>query len=128
MNGREMKLCIASFSLCLMTIGAAQAAAPTTGDATAGGAVFEDRCAFCHVEAGDGQGPSLKGLIGRKAASAPGFDFTPALKASGLTWTADTLDTFLANPGKAVPGTAMPIRVTDPEQRADLIAYFAKHR
>ena len=122
-----MRFNLVSLSLYLAIVGAARAA-PTPGDATTGGAVFEDRCAICHVAAGGGQGPSLKSLIGRKAASVSGFDFTPALKASGLTWTAETLDAFLTNPGKAVPGTAMPIRVTDPKQRADLIAYFAKHR
>ena len=122
-----MKITLLSLSLCLVLAAAARAA-PMPGDAIAGGAVFADRCAICHVEAGGGQGPGLKSLIGRKAASAPGFDYTPKLKASGLTWTADTLDTFLTNPGKAVPGTAMPIRVTDPKQRADLIAYFVKHR
>ena len=122
-----MKLSLMSLSLCFTLVGAARAA-PMLGDAVAGCAVFEDRCAMCHVATGGGQGPALKGLIGRRAASAPGFDYTPALKASGLTWTTDTLDVFLTNPGKAVPGTAMPIRVTDPKQRADLIAYFTKHR
>ena len=109
--------------LCVLA-GSAHAA----GDATAGATAFEDRCGICHFEAGGGQGPSLKGLIGRKAASTARFDYSPALKASGLTWTDETLDAFLTNPGKAVPGTAMPIRVSDPKQRADLIAYFAKHR
>ncbi len=119
-----MRLNLVSLSLYLAIAGAARSA-PAPGDATTGGAVFEDRCAICHVAAGGGQGPSLKSLIGRKAASVPGFEFTPALKASGLTWTAAALDGFLTNPRRAVPGTAMPIRVADAKQRADLIAYLA---
>jgi cytochrome c2 len=95
------------------------------GDAAAGEDLFLDRCAMCHVAEGGGQGPSLKGVYGRKAASAPGFAYSAALKASGVTWTAPQLDRFLTNPGAAIPGTAMPITVPDPKQRADLIAYFA---
>jgi cytochrome c2 len=110
-------------------VGTAFAAnAHAAGDAAAGAATFEDRCAICHVAAGGGQGPSLTGVVGRKAASAKGFGYSTALKASGLTWTAAALDVFLTNPGKAVPGTAMPIRVSDATQRANLIAYFAKHK
>ena len=114
-------------SLVVGTIFAASAhAALAAGDAKAGAALFEDRCAICHVAKGGGQGPSLVGVVGRKAAAARGFDYSSALKASGLIWTAAKLDVFLTNPGKAVPGTAMPIRVSDATQRADLIAYFAK--
>jgi len=105
----------------------AATASTAGGDPKAGSALFQDRCAICHA-IGGGQGPSLKGVIGRKAASVEGFTYTPPLKASGLTWTAATLEVFLTNPAKAVPGTAMPIRVNDPKQRADLIAYLATNR
>jgi cytochrome c len=63
-------------------------------------------------------------VVGRKAATAPGFPYTDALKASGLTWTPDTLDKLLQDPMKFVPGTAMPQSVPDPVQRADVIAYL----
>ncbi len=113
-------------------IGSTALAQPTgvqpTGDPAAGENLFYDRCAICHVAAGDGQGPSLDGLYGRKAAAVAGFSYSEALKASGLTWTGPTLDRFLTNPGAAVPGTAMPIMVPDAKQRADLISYFATHR
>ena len=95
------------------------------GDAAAGEDLFLDRCAMCHVAEGGGQGPSLTGVYGRKAAAAPGFAYSAALKASGVTWTGPQLDRFLTNPAVAIPGTAMPITVPDPKQRADLIAYFA---
>lgn len=117
-----------TLALALMLSGASAASAQTpTGDRAAGEGAFGDQCGICHVEAGGGQGPSLKGVIGRKAGSAPGFSFTPQLKAYGLPWTPAKLDAFLANPSQAVPGTAMPIRIPDPQARADLIAYLASN-
>lgn len=108
------------------TLGAlAQTAATPAGDAAAGESLFLDRCVICHVAEGGGQGPSLKGVYGRKAASTPDFAYSAALRASGVTWTAPELDRFLTNPSVAIPGTAMPITVPDAKQRADLIAYLA---
>ncbi len=101
-------------------------------DAAHGQALFRDQCGLCHTAApgdGDGgQGPDLRGVVGRKAASSEGFPYTAALKASGLTWTPEVLDHFLADPDKAVPGTAMPVAVPDAKDRADLIAYLASLR
>jgi len=97
------------------------------GDPKAGEDLFLDRCAMCHVAEGGGQGPSLTGVFGRQAGTAPGFAYSAALKGSGLTWTGPELDRFLTNPGAAVPGTAMPILVGDAKARADLIAYLAAH-
>jgi len=103
----------------------APAAAQQTSDVAKGQAAFENRCTMCHGADSDGQGPKLAGVVGRKAGSAPGFPYSDALKASGLTWTAASLDTFLSGPGKLVPGTAMVVTVTDPAQRRDIIAYLA---
>ena len=111
-----------AMALGLALVGRAQTAA---GDAAAGQDLFLDRCVMCHVAEGGGQGPSLKGVYGRKAATVPGFPYSAALKASGVTWTGPELDRFLTNPGVAIPGTAMPITVPDARQRANLIAYFA---
>jgi cytochrome c len=95
-------------------------------DPAAGQQVYETRCSFCHGEGGvGGQGPSLVGVAGRKAASVANFAYTPALKASGLSWTAANLDQFLTNPAAVVPGTAMPMSVPDAKERSDLIAYLA---
>jgi cytochrome c len=99
--------------------------APAT-DPAAGQQVYETRCSFCHGEGGvGGQGPSLIGVVGRKAGSFANFAYTPALKAFGLTWTAADLDRFLTNPAALVPGTSMPMSVPDAQERADLIAYLA---
>ena len=54
----------------------------------------------------------------------PGFNFSPALKASGVTWDRQSLDTWLQGPMKMVPGTRMVIGVPDPQRRKDVIDYL----
>jgi len=71
------------------------------------------------------QGPSLVGVLGRPAGSLPHFNYTKAIRGLGLTWDPARLYRFLANPMVEVPGTTMPIPVTDPRNRADVIAYLA---
>lgn len=97
-------------------------------DVKKGADIYAERCSLCHVEEGQGQGPNLKSVVGRKAATAPDFPYTDALKTSGLTWTPANLDTFLTAPTKLVPGTAMPIEVPEARDRADLIAFLASHK
>ncbi|HSZ51226.1 MAG TPA: c-type cytochrome [Caulobacteraceae bacterium] len=110
----------------LALAGQAHAQGAPAADTAAGQQVYETRCSFCHGEGGvGGQGPSLVGVAGRKAAIVPNFAYTAALKASGLTWTSADLDRFLTNPDALVPGTAMPMSVPDAKERADLIAYLA---
>jgi glucose/arabinose dehydrogenase len=102
-----------------------------TGDPTNGKVLFQQSCALCHSDTIDAggtpfvkQGPSLVDVMGRPAASGTNFAYSTALTHSGLTWDANTLDHFLANPGADVPGTAMPISVADAGTRRDLIAYL----
>ena len=92
---------------------------------SSGAETFEDRCSMCHILGATGQGPNLKGVVGRKAGSAPGFTYTAALKTSGLIWSPANLDKFLTNPNALVPGTAMLARVNDAAQRESLIRYLA---
>ncbi len=80
---------------------------------------------MCHLDNGLGQGPSLKGVVGRKAGTAQDFPYTDAMKNAGLTWTPETLDKLLQDPAKLVPGTTMPMAVQDPAERRNLIAYLA---
>jgi cytochrome c2 len=67
----------------------------------------------------------LIGVVGRKAAALPGYPYSAALTASGLTWTPANLDAFVQGPTKLVPGTAMRVILADPVDRGDLIAYLA---
>ena len=94
-------------------------------DAAAGGMAFQ-QCAECHAPGtADGAGPGLKGVFGRRAAGKQGFAYSPALVASKIVWDDKTLDAFLADPQKAVPGTSMAYGGDDDaRERADLVAYL----
>jgi cytochrome c len=99
--------------------------AQSAADPAKGEAAFQDRCSECHVLEGIGQGPSLIGVVGRKAGSLPGYAYSAALTASGIVWTPAMLDRFLSGPKKLVPGTAMEVIVPDQAERRDLVAYLA---
>lgn len=112
-----------------LLLGVASAIAFTTSamaqDAAAGKALF-NQCIACHsVNGSNGAGPSLKGIDGRKAGSFPGFRYSRAMKAAPHNWDAQTLDVYLTNPQKLVPGNVMPFSgVADAKHRADLVAYL----
>lgn len=90
-----------------------------------GKVVFQQQCALCHsLDGSRSQGPSLSGIVGRPAASVQGFQYTKALRESGLTWDKATLNTFLENPMAKVPGTMMMNAVKDPMQRAAVIEFL----
>lgn len=117
-----------SCSLPLWAAGVAWAAAPAamTGDAARGESVYS-RCLACHALAYDRTGPRHCGLFGRQAGTVPGFDYSDAMRKSKIIWDEKTLDVFLQNPLKAVPGTSMGYAgIADAQERADLIAYLKK--
>lgn len=104
---------------------AAPAAAPIEGDPARGEQVYA-MCIGCHSLEVDRTGPRHCGLVGRHAASVPGFEYSDALVASGLVWDVSTLDRFLADPMATVPGTKMTFAgVKDDAERRDLIAWLA---
>src|SRR5215469_16899027 len=92
------------------------------------GAQVARECELCHnLGKGEGAkiGPPLYGVVGRKVAAEPGFNFSPALKAKGGTWSFDALNTWLFNPQNDVPGTLMTFAgIPSDHQRADVIAYL----
>jgi glucose/arabinose dehydrogenase/cytochrome c2 len=103
-------------------------AVPALGaDANAGKTFFRAQCALCHSaepnDNGGAQGPNLHNVFGRKSATGD-FSYTKAMKDSGLTWDAGTLDRFLSSPTTVVPGSAMVIPVPKKDDRDNLVAYF----
>ena len=92
------------------------------------GKVAFEQCAACHSLDGSGRddGPTLKGVIGRKAGSLEDFRYSAAMKRSDVTWDASTLDKYIADPQAFIPGNRMAFAgITDRAQRDDLIAYLA---
>ena len=112
------------FAMMIVTAGTAHA----DGDAARGEQRFQD-CAACHsTQPGvNNVGPSLNGVFDRKAATAADFRYSPALKRSGITWTAETIDAFIADPQTMIPNNRMPYAgMPQAADRADLIAYLLK--
>jgi cytochrome c2 len=97
------------------------------GQVKEGRTVFNDVCSACHTDKPNKHkiGPSLFGVIGRHAGSAPGFDYSDAMKGAPVTWNDETLDRYLADPKAFVPGNKMPyMGVKNDERRKDVIAYL----
>lgn len=100
-----------------------------SGDPAHGKVVFA-RCAVCHsINAGQNMvGPSLHGVIGRKAGTVAGYSYSAANKNSGITWTEERIFEYLQNPqahGTGVPGTKMSFPgLPSAQDRADVIAYL----
>jgi cytochrome c len=105
--------------------------APGARAQDAGAAIFKKNCALCHsTKAGENKiGPSLAGVIGRKAGSVPGYNYSDANKKSGDTWDEATLDTYLTDPRKFVPGTKMVfVGLKSPDDRKALIAFLKEQK
>ena len=118
-------------TLALLASLAAASAAQAAPSTTAGQTTFQNNCASCHsvdTNLSSRAGPGLFGVVGRKAAGVPGFNYSAAMVkagAAGKTWTREELDVFLADPAKNVPGTTMPVGVPDKQARTALVAYLA---
>ena len=101
--------------------------APTASDPAHGKEIYAT-CMYCHGIDVNRVGPMHRGLFGRRAGTVPGYAYSTAMKqagAKGLTWNAQTLDVYLTNPQKVVPGTKMLFGgIADAKSRADLIAYL----
>jgi cytochrome c len=90
--------------------------------------LFVRRCSGCHAADSNKEGPKLRGVYGRTAAAAVGFDYSDALKKSGIRWDAVSLDKWLSDPDAMVPDTDMAFRVADREERKAVIAYLKSLR
>jgi cytochrome c len=112
-----ISLLFASLTLC-------PSGAAADGDASRGEKLFV-RCSACHsVDGQKKMGPSLAGVIGRKAGSVAGVRYSKALAQSDLLWTDKNLDAYLTAPATLVPGTTMTMRIPKDQDRQDLISYL----
>ena len=94
------------------------------GNLAEGKALYAARCAACHSVDFNGVGPAHTGVFGRKAGTAPNYSYSPALKTSSVIWSDVTLDQWLGDPEKLIPGQKMWISVPIASERQDLIAYL----
>jgi cytochrome c len=90
---------------------------------------FNDHCRECHsfVKDDNRLGPSLYGVVGRKAGTEPGYAYSQSLKGSGVTWDAATLDKWIADPDKLIPGNDMSppySGIADPAIRKRIVAFL----
>ena len=109
-----------------LALGVALSVSAAAGERPRGEAVY-DRCLACHALERNVVGPKHCGLFGRRAGAVPGFDYSPAMKRSKIVWDEKTLDRFLADPMKTLPGTSRTFAgVPDARERADLIAWLRR--
>jgi len=121
MNPITSGLAIAAMALA-MAGGSAQAG----GDAEAGAKVYK-KCQACHaIEVGKNKvGPSLAGVVGRQAGTTDGYKYSDAMANSGVVWTEETLDQYLADPKAFLPGNKMTFNgLKKDADRANVIAYL----
>jgi len=93
-------------------------------DAARGRALYESRCIGCHSIDANRVGPAHRGVFGRKAGTAKDYDYSPALRAATVVWDARSLERWLADPERLIPGQRMGYSVPDAADRADLVEYL----
>jgi cytochrome c len=93
-------------------------------DVAAGQMLYQGKCTGCHSVDADRIGPRHRDVVGRKIASVPGFNYSPAIKKLGGVWTPARLDQWLSGTQKMAPGSRMYIEIDDPTQRRLLVAYL----
>ena len=116
---------VVALALAGLVFAGAVSAAPDAAALKRGEDVYA-RCAACHAIEANRTGPQHCGLFGRRAGTAPGFDgYSKAMRASGIVWDEHSLNLFLQDPIKAVPGTAMGYAgIKDDKERTELIAWL----
>jgi cytochrome c len=95
------------------------------GDPVRGQTLYQSRCTACHSLDHSRIGPAHRGVFDRLAASVQGFDYSAALKHSGVRWNAANLNRWLTDPEAFIPGQKMGYQVTDPVDRRDIVAFLA---
>jgi cytochrome c len=103
----------------------AAAFAQPSPEVAEGQRLYEGKCGGCHSLDKNRVGPKHRGVVGRKVASVPDYDYSPAVKKLGGVWTAERIDRWLQGPQAMAPGAKMFFQVPDPAQRKAVIAYLA---
>ena len=101
-------------------------AAVAMGDAAAGEALYESRCIACHSLDANRVGPMHRGVYGRKSGTVNGYDYSRSLKRAAIVWDEKSLDRWLTDPEKLVPGQKMNYQVPDAKDRENLIAFLKR--
>jgi cytochrome c len=122
MGGTMRKLVGALAGAVVIALAATPAVA--AGDAARGESVYTAKCGACHSPDANRVGPMHRGVYGRTAGSVPGFSYSAAVKDSSVVWEEDTLDQWLTDPQALIPGQRMNFRLSQPQDRADVIAYL----
>lgn len=116
------------FASAIFAIATAAALPANAQDAAAGEGVFKRVCSTCHnatVEGPRKLGPTMHGVVGRKAASVEGFRYSTAKRDADLVWTPEKLSAYLLNPREFMPGTTMAYAgLKSDTDRANVIAYL----
>src|SRR5215813_8067621 len=108
-----------------VVLAAVSSAAAFAADANHGKELFL-ACSACHTEKADALGPSLKGIVGRKAASLADFRYSPAMQRSNITWTEQNLREYLTDPQAKVKGNRMPFSgMSNRADVDDVVAHLA---
>jgi cytochrome c len=94
------------------------------GDPIRGEKLYEESCKACHSLDRNGIGPRHRGVFGRSAGAVQGYDYSAALKNSGIVWSEETLDKWLADSQSVVPDNKMFFSVDATQERSDLIAFL----
>jgi cytochrome c len=114
---------IRALPLCLLLL-AGMAQAQDTRKVAEGQRIWQKRCTECHTLDVDDTGPHHRGVFGRRAGSVKGYDYSHALRDANLVWDETSLDRWLTDPEKFLPGQNMDYRVRSAQERAALIAYL----
>lgn len=117
---------LASFGVAgLLTLAPAAAFAQPSPLVAEGEMLYAGKCGGCHSLDQNRVGPKHRGVVGRKVASVPDYDYSPAIKKLGGVWTPERIDQWLQGPQAMAPGAKMFFKVTDAAQRKAIIAYLS---
>jgi cytochrome c len=126
-NGKRRRIGAMALKCALMAAAiGAPAWASAAGEASRGEQLYESRCTGCHSLDANRIGPMHRGVFGRKAGSVSDFEYSSAVKRSKVVWNEQTLERWLSDPEKLIPGQKMGYQVPEAADRADIVAYLKR--